>query len=68
MKFWKAVATDIKDNAVNGSVVSADNEGLKVVCGGKVLIVTELQAPGKKRMKAGDYLRGHNIAEGTVLY
>ena len=49
------------------AVVEADKEGLKVACGGKLLIVTEIQVPGKKRMAVSDYLRGHAIEKGTVL-
>ena len=45
-----------------GSVVSAGDRGIEIACGdGKTLYVTELQAPGKKRMLAADYLRGHPI-------
>ena len=34
---------------------------VRVAAGGEVLEITELQAPGKKRMKAADYLNGHGI-------
>ena len=45
-----------------GTIVSAGKQGIEFVCGdGKTLRVTELQAPGKKRMKAADYLLGHPI-------
>ena len=45
-----------------GKIVSAGNEGLEIACaGGETLMITELQAPGKKRMKAADFLRGHKI-------
>ena len=45
-----------------GSVVSAGEEGIEIACGdGETLLVTELQAPGKKRMKAADFLRGHPL-------
>ena len=51
-----------------GTVLAADKNGLEIVCGdGRSVLVTELQAPGKKRMKAADFLRGHPIAEGTRL-
>lgn len=43
-----------------GTVVSAGKNGIEVICGGeKTLLVTELQAPGGKRMAAGAYLLGH---------
>ena len=55
-------------SAAPGTVLCADARGLEVACGaGESLRLTELQAPGKKRMKAADFLRGHAIAEGTVL-
>ena len=46
-----------------GSILSADQKGLKVACGGgTVLQIDILQADGGKRMAAADYLRGHPIA------
>ena len=45
-----------------GTVVSAGDNGLEIACaGGETLRITELQAPGKRRMSAGDFLRGHKI-------
>jgi methionyl-tRNA formyltransferase len=45
-----------------GTVVSTDKKGILMACGdGKLLRIVEPQAPGKKRMRAADYLRGHAI-------
>ena len=45
-----------------GTVVAADKKGIEIACGGdRTLLITELQAPGKKRMRAADYLLGHPI-------
>lgn len=45
-----------------GSIVSAGDRGIEVACGGgRTLLITQLQAPGKKRMAAADYLRGHPV-------
>lgn len=45
-----------------GTFLGADKKGVNVVCGdGKVLRILEWQAPGKKRMRAVDYLRGHKL-------
>jgi len=45
-----------------GTILSADKNGIAVACGdGRVLVITELQADGGKRMTAADYLRGHPI-------
>ena len=46
-----------------GTLLAAGPLGIDVACGvGKVIRITELQAPGSRRMKAGDYLRGHPIS------
>lgn len=65
IKFWKAIPTDKTTAKEDGTVLAADKDGIEVACGGKVLVVTEIQAPGKKRMAVGDYLRGHAIEEGS---
>ena len=45
-----------------GQVVSTGKQGIEMACAdGETLMITELQAPGKKRMKAADFLRGHPI-------
>jgi methionyl-tRNA formyltransferase len=51
-----------------GMILAADERGVEILCGGAESIwITELQAPGKKRMKAADFLRGHPITEDRVL-
>lgn len=43
-----------------GTVVASGKKGIEVVCGGgEILLITELQAAGGKRMAAGAYLLGH---------
>ena len=66
-KLWRAAIPGKKTDAPVGTVVAAGSEGLDISAGGAVLRVTELQAPGKKRMKSEDYLRGNSIEIGTVL-
>ena len=65
VKFWKAEASDEETDAEDGTVIGADENGIKICCGGRILIVKEIQAPGKKRMKAADYLRGHDMKIGS---
>lgn len=51
-----------------GTVLASDpKKGLIVACGTDALCITELQMVGGKRMRAGDYLRGHAVAVGKVL-
>ena len=48
-----------------GTVVEAGKNGIGVACGdGTILYITELQAEGKKRMAAADYLRGNPVTVG----
>ena len=45
-----------------GSILKADpKEGLVIACGNGAVRILEVQAPGGKRMRAEDYLRGHSI-------
>ena len=51
-----------------GAVITADPKGgLVIACGSGAVRILEIQAPGGKRMKPEDYLRGHEIPEGTDL-
>ena len=62
VRVFAAKYTDGKTKKMPGAVVSTDKGGLEIACaGGETLLITELQAPGKKRMGAEDYLRGHQI-------
>ena len=61
-RVFSAEATQRKTSAAPGTILSAGREGIEFACGGGGSVrVTELQAPGKKRMRAADYLLGHPI-------
>ena len=61
-RVFAADYTETKTHKNPGEIVSAGNDGLEVACAnGETLMIKELQAPGKKRMAAGDFLRGHKI-------
>ena len=69
IKLFQSRMTDRVADVVPGTVVEADPKtGLFVACGdGHVLQILDVQMVGKKRMSAGDYLRGHAMQKGTVL-
>ncbi len=46
---------------VPGTIISSGQDGITVACGDGAVTITELQAPGGRRMSAGEYLRGHPI-------
>ncbi|MBQ6937206.1 MAG: methionyl-tRNA formyltransferase [Clostridia bacterium] len=50
-----------------GKVLRADENGLIVGCGEGSVLIKDIKVEGKKKMSVGDYLRGHTIAEGTLL-
>jgi methionyl-tRNA formyltransferase len=51
-----------------GLVVAIDAHGAHVVAGdGRVAIIRELQAPGRKRVAAAQFAAGRGIAVGDVL-
>ena len=64
-KIFAAGYTDTHTDKAPGTVVSTGKAGIEVACGGgETVMITELQAPGKKRMSAADFLRGHTIRTG----
>ena len=65
LKVYKAEYTDTVTDKAPGVVVSAGKAGLEIACAeGRTVLVTELQAPGKKRMAASAWLLGHPVAVG----
>jgi len=50
-----------------GTVLAADAHGVQVQTGAGVLLLTELQRPGGKRLPAAAFLAGHALPVGTVL-
>ena len=61
-KIFSSQFTGERSEREPGTVLGADKKGILVVCGdGCILRITELQAPGKKRMRAVDYLNGHPL-------
>lgn len=66
-KVWAAdVLKDIPGSSP-GTVIGTGKDGIEVACGEGVLLLKEVQAAGKKRMPAGEYLRGKQIPDGTVF-
>lgn len=62
IKLWGAQVVEKHTDATPGTVIAAGKQGIDVACGDfMTLRILELQAPGKKRMSAADYLRGHPI-------
>ena len=54
----------IETLGVPGEVLAADAEGVLVACGIGAVLVREVQPPGKRRMAAGEWVRGRGVAVG----
>lgn len=52
-----------------GTIVSADEQGVRVACGEGTLLIEELQPESRNRVKAADYIKGSNtgLVKGEVL-
>jgi methionyl-tRNA formyltransferase len=67
IKIWEADVVDKEYAGAFGEVVEAGKDYLVVKTGKGGLSIKELQMQGKKRMDIGAFLRGYQIAEGTVF-
>ena len=67
LKVWKCKVSTEKTDAVPGTIFLADKEGIHTACGEGVLILTEIQLEGKKRMETEAFLRGYHIENGIVF-
>ena len=65
LKLWKVRAVDGSGKA--GSVIGIDKESFTVACGEGAIEVLEVQLEGKKRMSAGDFLKGSTLNIGQEL-
>ncbi|MFB5660615.1 methionyl-tRNA formyltransferase [Alteribacillus sp. HJP-4] len=66
IKIWQAEAVEETAAAAPGTIARLDENGIWTTAGdGRLVLLTEVQPSGKKRMAAADYLRGkHGLEEG----
>ncbi|HTQ50942.1 MAG TPA: methionyl-tRNA formyltransferase [Candidatus Acidoferrales bacterium] len=73
LKIWKAsLAQEVSHEGAplhssglaNGTILSADKNGILVLCGKDALMTIELQREGGKRMSAAEFLAGHALKAG----
>ena len=67
LKIWKAEALAQKSELTPGTVVRTEKDAILVNTADGLLRIRELQLEGKKRMGAGDFLRGCKIQAGEKL-
>ena len=69
LKLWRSeIDSDSRPLDIReGTILSANSAGVRVVCGDGVLVLTELQRAGGKRLNAADFLRGFPLAPGMLF-
>ena len=65
LKLWKVKPVEGSGKA--GSVIEIGKESFTVACGEGAIEVLEVQLEGKKRMSAGDFLKGSTLNIGQEL-
>ena len=67
LKVWESFVTEDADASglEPGTVVKTDKNGIYVACGQGVLVLSQVQLEGKKRMDADAFLRGCKIDAGS---
>lgn len=69
MKIHKIIISDEMTDALPATIVGVCKQGIKVACGDKkVVIITEIQKQGKKKMDAYSFSLGHTILEGSQIH
>ena len=60
---------DIEDmnQVMPGEVLKADNEGIFVATKEGILVIEELQLPGKNKVDAGAFIRGHKVSKDSFI-
>ncbi len=66
-KFWRTKVVEGTSKEPAGTVIELKKNSFYVATGNGILEVLELQPPSKKRMSAGDLVRGHGVAVGDVF-
>lgn len=68
-KIWRTALTERQGEKLVPGTVMAEDGMLSVAAGDGTarILITELQAPGKKKMEAAAYLRGHAWGEGACF-
>ncbi len=69
LKVFSAIChrRNLPADAVPGTLLRADARGLLVAAGEGALLLREVQPEGKRRMAAGDFLRGNPLAVGDRM-
>ena len=69
LKIWAAEVGADRSSVISnfGQIVAVAQNGIAVAAMNSIVVVTELQRPGGKRLSSADFLRGNPLQVGQVL-
>lgn len=69
IRIWGAELSTIRESVAPGTIINTGNEGILVTTGKGCILITELQMPGKNRLKASEILHSKSklFAPGSIF-
>lgn len=57
---------ELHNHQFTNGTINCNKEAISIYCNGGIIHITEIQIPGKRRMKSSDFLKGHQFSEGAI--
>jgi len=67
MKFLAGVADSNRTTSIPGTILSVSDRGIEIATAEGILLVTDIQMPGKKKMPVREFIRGNHIEINYIL-
>lgn len=67
MKIWKTKVLSESSDKAPGTILKVDKEGIRVSTKDNVILISEIQMPGKKRVLVEEYIKGNSIETNEIL-
>jgi methionyl-tRNA formyltransferase len=64
LKIYHTGVLEKNEGAIPGKITSVGDDGIEIATGNGALLIQELQIEGKKKMPAGDFIKGQGIKAG----
>ncbi|MFA9399315.1 MAG: methionyl-tRNA formyltransferase, partial [Clostridiaceae bacterium] len=61
IKIFKIEILEKQSKGKSGEIIKLDKDGIYVNSKDNIILIKEIQIPGKKRMETSEYLRGHSL-------
>lgn len=67
IKVWKTKVLGETSDKEPGTILKVDKDGIRVSTKDNVILVKEIQMPGKKRVLVSEYIKGNSINTNIIL-